>query len=85
MTAGVPLADMAALCRAEADRLDVVQDAMVEAGVNRARNAEAERRIRVFLALARLVDTVRGDKLILERLRQIRGAHPAPAGEAGGA
>jgi hypothetical protein len=73
MSAGVHFAEMIAVADAEAHRIVCSQDALVKARLRLLPAASELRRADVFRAIVRLIECVRADRTIIERLKRIRG------------
>lgn len=54
----------------EANRLDTTQDALVAIGMSAARSPTAQRRIEVCEGIIHLIEMVRADPVIMERLKK---------------
>jgi hypothetical protein len=68
--AGVTFSEMIDVCSGEASRIETVQLDLVEAGLRAAPSGEQLRRKQVFEAIIHMIDLVRGDQVILDRLKK---------------
>jgi hypothetical protein len=78
MSAGVTMPEMISLCLDEAFRIETTQANLVGAGLRAAPDAGQLRRMRVFEAIIHVIDMVRADQVILNRLRE-KARVPKPA------
>src|SRR4051812_10998924 len=77
---GVTFTEMLAVCLAEANRIDTVQTDLVDTGLRTAPDPGQVRRREVFVGIVHMIDLVRADKIILDRLKQkTAAAAKAPA------
>jgi hypothetical protein len=76
MSEGITFSEMVAVCASEATRIEDTQARLVATGDRGAADPDQLRRMRVFEAIIHMIDLVRGDDVILNRLR--RKTAPSP-------
>ncbi len=67
---GITFSEMTALCGAEAARIEMTQVRLVESGLRSTADPGQLRNMRVYESIIHLIDLVRGDDVILNRLRR---------------
>lgn len=73
------MTEMVALATYEARRIELVQENLVEAGLRAAASPDELRRMRVYEAIVHMIEVLRGDRVIMDRIARHFGGQAARA------